>query len=278
MIKILTDTSTMYAPAQGSEKGIHIFPIAVLVKGQTYHEFVDIDSKEFYQLISDGSIPSSSQPPIGEVMEVYEKYADDDIIHICMADGLSGTYQSALSAREGMDHKDKIHVINSKTLCAPQRYLIDALIEKVNDGADLNSALAFVKEAIETSCSFLIPQDFSFLKRGGRLTPLAATVGGLLKIKPVMTQTEDGCRIEKFTVGRTMSKAVDEIIAEMKKRGVDKDYKIGISHADALDQAQKIMDRIKATFPESVIELFELTPAFITQGGPQCIAIQAIKC
>ena len=93
-----------------------------------------------------------------------------------------------------------------------------------------------------------------------------------------MMQTDDGCRLEKFTLARTMGKAIDQIIQDMRQRGVDASYKIGISHAYAKEQADDILTKIKTAFPDTAIELFELTPAFITQGGPQCIAIQAIQC
>lgn len=278
MIKIFTDTSTMYTPQEGSAKGFKVFPLSVTINNKTYQEFVDIDTPTFYDEVIKGHVPSSSQPPIGLLMEAYEECQNDEIIHICMADGLSGTYQSALSAKDSADSKENIHIINSKTLCAPQRYMVDKVMELVADGKNTSEILDKIQQMADSAFSFLIPQDFSFLKRGGRLTPLAATIGGVLKLKPVMMQTEDGCRLEKFTLARTMGKAIDTILEEMRKRGVDASYSIGVSHAYAKEQAEGIVNKIKAVFPDTKIELFELTPAFITQGGPQCIAIQAIQC
>ncbi len=278
MIKIFTDTSTMYTPQEGAEKGFKVFPLSVSINNQTYQEFVDIDTPTFYEQVLKGSTPSSSQPPIGMLMEAYDECQNDEIIHICMADGLSGTYQSALSAKDSAVSKENIHVINSKTLCAPQRFMVDKVMELVAEGKNTNEILLEIQRMADSAFSFLIPQDFSFLKRGGRLTPLAATIGGVLKLKPVMMQTEDGCRLEKFTLARTMGKAVDMILEDMRRRGIDSSYSIGVSHAYAKEQAEDIAAKIKNDFPDIRIELFELTPAFITQGGPQCIAIQAIQC
>ena len=278
MIKLLTDTSTLYTPTDGEKMGITVFPLSVTINNKTYQEFVDINDKAFYDIIKENHVPTSSQPPIGLVMETYEKYKNDDIVHITMADGLSGTYQSALSAKDSVDNNEHIHVINSETLCGPHRAMVDSVFQKINEGIDINSLLTYIEKVKETNISFLIPQDFNFLKRGGRLTPLAATLGGLLKIRPVMTTTPDGCRLEKFTVGRTLGKAVDAVFAEMKSRGVNEDYIISISHAFVLDEAKEIVEKAKLAFPNTRIELYELSCAFITQGGPQCIAIQAIKC
>ncbi len=278
MIKIFTDTSALYTPDEGKKQSITVFPLSVSINQQTYHEFVDIQTEEFYKQVVQGHIPSSSQPSIGMVMEAYQANPDDEIIHLCMADGLSGTYQSALSARSGVENNERIHVINSRTLCAPHRYMLDAIVQDVKNGLTVKEVLSHIEAMAATSCSFLIPQDFSFLKRGGRLTPLAATIGGALKLKPVMMQTADGTRLEKFTLARTMGKAIDNIIEELKKRGVDHTYSLGIAHAFALEQAEAIKLKIQAAFPAMKIDLFELTPAFITQGGPQCIAVQVIKC
>lgn len=125
--------------------------------------------------------------------------------------------------------------------------------------------------------SFLIPRDFSFLKRGGRLTPLAATIGGMLKVVPVMTLTEDHRRLEKYTMKRTMGKAIEAIIECFEQMGVDETYYMTITHADVQEDALKVEERMQAAFPHTEIDVFELSPVFITQGGPGCIAVQVIK-
>ena len=81
--------------------------------------------EEFYGRIGKGEIPRSSQPPIGDVVEVYEKYQDADVLNICVAAGLSGTYHGALSARDMVESRDRITVFNSRTLCGPHRYMVE---------------------------------------------------------------------------------------------------------------------------------------------------------
>ena len=137
-----------------------------------------------------------------------------------------------------------------------------------DEGKKAADIVAALKESMAHEHSFLIPQDYSFLKRGGRLKPAAASIGGLLKLKPVMHAVEDGSRLDKFTITRTLSKAADSIISYFREHGVDAAYRISVSHADALADARFFIDRLKNAFPDTELELLKLSPAFITQGGP----------
>ena len=274
---IITDSSALYSPEEGKKLDLEVLPLQVAINNKCYKEFVEIQSSEFIDLVRKGYIPTSSQPPIGETIELFEKNQNEDTLVINMADGLSGTYQSTLSAKESVENNEHIHVLNSMTLCGPQRYLVQKALHLRELGYDINSILVELENSIKSTRSFLIPQDFSFLKRGGRLTPLAATIGGLLKIIPVMKTTEDGTRLEKFAVKKTMKGAIKEIIRSFHEMGVDENYIIYVSHADVLLQAQEVVHQIQKDFDNVKIELLDLSPAFITQGGPECIAVQTIR-
>lgn len=275
MVQIITDSSTLYSVEEAKAMGFEASPLCVSI-GDFEGRDLQLDMKEFYERIDRGEIPKSSQPPIGEVMDLYEKYSDTEIINIAMADGLSGTYQSACGAREMMDNKEKIHVINTKTLCVPHRYMVEKAQKMKEAGHTAKEILAWLEEATQKHESFLIPQDFAFLRRGGRLTPMAATLGSVLKIKPVMTQTPDGKKLDKFTIKRTMKAAVAAVIKHMKEKGVDARYIIHVSHANALNDAKKVIAQIKEAFEGAEVQMLDLGAAFVTQGGPQCVAIQYI--
>ena len=131
MIRIVTDSSTLYSVSEGKTKGINIAPLSVTINNRTYKEFEEIQSKEFVEIIKEGHLPMSSQPSIGDVLEIYNSYPDDEIINITMADGLSGTYNSACMAAQMLDNPERVSVINSKTLCGPHRYIIDIVVKLV---------------------------------------------------------------------------------------------------------------------------------------------------
>lgn len=276
-MKIITDTGSLYSPEEGKKLGIDVLPLNVIVNEKSYREFVDIQSDEFLEIVKEGHVPSSSQPSIGETMELFENNRDEELLVINMADGLSGTYQSTVGAKESVDNNKNIHVINSMTLCGPERYLVQKAIKLRDEGMSLEHIMRELHKSIAAEKSFLIPQDFGFLKRGGRLTPLAATVGGMLKITPIMTTTKDAKRLEKYGMKKTFKSAIKEIIKAFQAMGVNEDYKIYVTHAGVLEQAKSAVAQIQDVFENVAIELYELSPAFITQGGPGCIAIQTIR-
>ena len=253
-------------------------PLSVTINGKSYRELEEITAEEFIKLINEGFMPTTSQPSIGEKMHLYETLAkDDEIIDITIADGLSGTYHSACTAKDDCPHNDNIHVFNSKTLCGPHRYLVLKAVDLASKGFTAKQIIQELKTLQQHEKSFLIPSDFAFLKRGGRLTPIAATIGGLLKIVPVMTLTDDKSKLEKYTVKRTLSKAIIEIDKCFHDMQVDESFYMTITHAENEELAKKVASHMKEEFPNTEIEIYPLTPAFIAQGGPGCIAIQVIK-
>lgn len=276
-MRIMTDTGALYSPEQGKEIGLDVAALQVVVNGKSYIEYVDISSEEFLKEVKAGGIPTSSQPPIGTTMGIFEEHPDEDFIVISMADGLSGTYASTVSASQSVENNERITVLNSRTLCGPQRYLVNKALKLREEGLTKENIINKLNESIEHSHSFLIPQDFGFLKRGGRLTPLAANALGLLKVVPIMTQTPDGRRLETFGIKKTFKGAIKEIIKHLKSVGVDGNYDFSVSHAGELEQAKLVEKMIKEAFENVKVTIYDLSPAYITQGGPLCVALQAIK-
>lgn len=276
MIQIITDSSSLYTPEEARQSGFKSVPLCVCI-GDSHERDLLLDMDQYYAKIDQGLVPTTSQPPLGDVLEAFEAYKDSDIINISMADGLSGTYQTACSAREMTEHKEHIHVFNSRTLCGPHRYMVQTAQKMKESGATVQEILAWLTEAADNTESFLIPQDFSFLKRGGRLTPLAAATGSVLKLKPIMKLTKDGKKLDKFGVKRTMVSAAESIVDNLKDKRLGSNHILYISHSNALEDAQKIKFLFQRTFQDLEIRLLELSAAFVAQGGPRCVAIQYIR-
>ena len=276
MVQIITDSSTLYNAETGRAIGLEVVPLSIAI-GDLQGRDMCMDMPDFYARIAAGQMPQSSQPPIGDVLDAFERYKDCDIINISMADGLSGTYQTACSAREMAENRDRITVINTKTLCGPHKYMAEKAQRMKEEGKTAAEIIEWLEYATEHHESFLIPQDFGFLRRGGRLTPAAATLGSILKLKPIMTQTPDGKQLEKVGIKRTMRAALTEVVERIKARGVDHRHIIHVSHADALKDAEFAANMLREAFPNTDVEILELSPAFVTQGGPHCVAIQYIE-
>ena len=128
----------------------------------------------------------------------------------------------------------------------------------------------------ESFPSEFLPDLIGYLRRGGRLTPLAAKFAHLVKAFPVMEQTDDGRRLGKLAIARSFKKAIAAVAADFEGRGVGEGYYVSVSHADNPDQAAEALAYLEGRLPGCRFGLFELGPAFITQGGPSCIAVQAV--
>lgn len=277
MVRIVSDTSTLYSTAGAIQAGFRVSPLSVTIAGKSYREFDEISSEEFVSIIRRGHMPTSSQPAIGEVSALYEELQGQEVLNIAMADGLSGTYSTAVTAAQVSGSGDKITVINSRTLCGPHRYLVEHAVELAKKGHSLSQIKEKVEQLMDTAKSYLVPEDFDYLRRGGRLSPLVSYVGKAANLTPVMTQTEDGRRLTIANIRRGFPHAVKYIVKALKDKGVGKGWRVYISHADALDNAQMALKKLKEAIPEAVFEILPLSPAFITQGGPGCIAVQFIR-
>ena len=277
MVRIVSDSSTLYSSAQAREAGFAVSPLSVTIADRSYREFDEISSDEFVAIIRQGHMPTSSQPAIGEVTALYEEFAGEQILNIAMAQGLSGTYMSAVAAADLCDNADEITVLNSRTLCGPHRYMVEQAVELAKNGATLQELLAWLNPRIDSAKSFLIPADFDYLRRGGRLSPLVSHVGKMVGLSPVMTQTEDGTRLTVAGIRRGFKHAVKYCVEYLQKQGIGKGWKVYISHAAAPEKAETAIEMLRAAMPGAEYEIVPLSPAFITQGGPGCMAIQYVQ-
>ena len=277
MIRIISDSSSLYSEKKGQEKNITIASLTVHINGKNYREYEDIETEEFIKIINEGHMPTSSQPSIGHVVDMYNQYEEDEIINISMADGLSGTYNSACVARGMAENPERIHVINSETLCGPQKYLVDLAAALVEEGKECKEIVDEINKALKESKSYLIPHDFDYLVRGGRISSIVGKIGSVIKLVPVMTMSDDKKSLVKFTTKRTYKKAVQKIIEQMTEDGINSEHKLYIYHAFNEDGAEEVKKIILSAIPDADIEVGLLGPAFTTQGGPGCISIQYIK-
>ena len=274
MVHIVSDTSTLYSTTQAEAAGFTVAPLSVTIAGKSYREFDEISSEEFVEIIRQGHMPTSSQPAIGEVEDMYNQFPGEEIINVTMALGLSGTYTSAVAAAQMCDHADKISVVNTRTLCGPHRYMVERAVQWAKEGLGREEIVKKLNVLMDSAKSFLVPADFDYLRRGGRLSPLVSHVGKVANLTPIMTQTDNGERLTAASIRRGYGHAVKYIVEQLRKAGVGAGWQVQISHAGALDKAEQALKALKAAMPEAEYHIYPLSPAFITQGGPGCVAVQ----
>ena len=135
MIHIVSDTSTMYTPEQGKQIGTTIVPLHVTINDRSYRDLEDISDDMLLEMIADKHVPKTSQPSLGEKIDAYDELSSTgEVLDIAMSSGLSGTYQSALLAKDQCANPDRVHVFDSRTLCGPHRIMLDVAVSMAKQG------------------------------------------------------------------------------------------------------------------------------------------------
>lgn len=270
-MKIITDSGSLITQEHAKQLNITLLPLQVAIDGKNYRDYFELSAHDFIPMTKK-AIPVSSQPALGEVMEAYEDHQES--LHITMTTGLSATYNSAFGHIQSADVKH-VTLFNSRTLAGTQQYLVELAV-KLREDNTIPEIIERMKYCLKECQSFLVPEDFDFLKRGGRLSPLAATLSGFMRIRPIVIQTEGSEKLEKFGVGRNWKAAMKNIVHQMIENGVSDKHKIYISHAENEEVATLAFNKIKDSIPNADVTVLPLTPVMITQGGPGCVAIQYI--
>lgn len=273
---IITDTPSLFAHSADKNDGLTVISSYTVIGDESYRDLIDMNTAELLDRIGEGETPKTSQPSIGEIVDVYET-CDDEILVLPIGDGLSGTYSNMVAARNLTENKDRIHVLDTKTLAGSQHHIVRMALKMRDMGLGICEITERLQELIDSSESFFIPTDFNFLKRSGRLTPIAAKIGTVLKIVPVMTLTEDKKRICALGIKRTKQKALAAIIDQLKKTGVDESYILSVSCDEITEEINEVAEMLKTQFEKTTVEIFTLVPSLVCHSGPSCILIQAVK-
>ena len=275
-MRIITDTASLFSPEEGKTVGISVVPTCVIHGDKVYRDYEEMQVDTLLSMIAGGATPTTSQPAIGDLLDVFEE-TTEETLGLFIGDGLSGGYQSAVGAKNTIDDNEYIHIVDTKTLAGAEGYLVQKAIELRNQGLNMDAIKTELEKSIESSASFVIPADFEFLKRSGRLTPIAAKISSMIKIVPVMTLTEDKKKITLFTIKRSWKKATEAIAEQLKKLGVNEEYIIYICHGGDLQAAKTVFAQVKESFENVTTKLMCLSPSMLTHGGPGCVLIQAVK-
>lgn len=279
-MKIFTDTCAQYSPQQAAMMDVVAVPMQILYDGLSFREYVELSAETLLsKIIVEHVVPTSSQPSPYDIKNAYGLLEENEQgLAITIADGLSGTFNSFSTMRLGYDQPENIMVYNSKTIAGPQRYMVRYARKLADNGATMEDIVNKLDEIRETTYSYLIPQDFQFLKRGGRCNAVTAKLGGLLNLQVAVTITEDGRQLDKFGVARTKKSIINKILDDIEaKVDMAKPQHFYVVHADNELMALQMVSTINSRFPNQIVEVLPLCPTCIVQGGPGCVAIQVIE-
>lgn len=282
-IAVVTDSNSGITQKQSKElqnegKALYVLPMPFMINEETFYEDITLTQEQFYEQLAKGADVITSQPTPDSVMKLWDELLQeyDEIVHIPMSSGLSGSCQSALMLAE--DYDGKVQVVNNQRISVTQRQsAMDALtlIERGMDAAEIKQ---FLEEDKFNSSIYIMLDTLYYLKKGGRITPAAAALGTILKLKPVLQI--QGEKLDAFAKARTVSQGksimMNAIRNDMEKRfgGVDKDrIWLQLAYTYDLEAAKQLKEEVSQAFPGFDIHMDPLSLSVACHIGPGALAI-----
>ncbi len=281
-IAIVTDSNSGITQAQAKELGLHVLPMPFMINNETYYEDITLTQDQFYERLAQGADVITSQPSPDAVMKLWDELLVeyDEIVHIPMSSGLSGSCQSAMMLAE--DYDGKVAVVNNQRISVTQRQSALDAMQLAGRGMDAAQIKKFLENDKFNSSIYIMLDTLYYLKKGGRITPAAAALGTILKLKPVLQIQGD--KLDAFAKARTISQGksimMNAIRSDMEKRfgGVSSDnIWLQIAYTYDINAATQLKEEVAAQFPGFDIHMDPLSLSVACHIGLGALAIACCK-
>lgn len=278
-VAVVTDSGSNIYHQHVSMEGLYALPLQIIDGDQVYLEGVDITIDATYDLIAQGKLLKTSLPPLGQIEELFEQLKDagyDLIFGVFISSGLSSTLSAAQTAAARLEID--FDYVDCFSTASNQLHLAISARKLFDKGVSVADVKAKCEPSVDDSVTFVVPQDLNHLARGGRITPLAAKLGGFLNIIPILKVARDtGGKNDAFEKVRTMKKAYEVIIKYFKDHNVDENCLICVAHVKNKERGQALYDLMRENFPDTEIFLTDLISTVGVHTGLNTIALQYIR-
>lgn len=286
-IAIMTDSNSGITQKEAAQLGVYVLPMPFTIDEKTYFEDISLNQTRFYEFLEQDAQVATSQPSPDSVIEMYIKLLKkyDQIVHIPMSSGLSGSCQTAYMLSQEERFLGKVFVVDNQRISVTQRRsVLDALYlaEQGFDGQSIHDKL--IEDKFESSIYIMLDTLF-YLKKGGRITPAAAALGTLLRLKPVLQI--QGEKLDAFAKARTAQQGKNIMIEAIKKDidtrfgGYDEKanqrVRLHIAYTKDLDAALQWKEELKQAFPGFDFVMDPLSLSVACHIGPGALALAVTK-
>ncbi|MBO5283206.1 MAG: DegV family protein [Lachnospiraceae bacterium] len=282
-VAVITDSNSGITQSQAKELGIFVLPMPFFINEETFFEDINLTQEQFYEKLQSGADIHTSQPTPDSVMQLWDEVLKeyDEIVHIPMSSGLSSSCESAIMLAQ--DYDGKVQVVNNQRISVTQRQ--SALDAKLLAAKGMNAAE--IKDFLEkdkfNSSIYIMLDTLYYLKKGGRITPAAAALGTLLKLKPVLQI--QGEKLDAFAKARTVNQGKSIMINAIKKdienrfggMTEDKHIWLQIAHTANAEAAELFKEEIAAQFPGYDIHVDPLSLSIACHIGPGSLAFACCR-
>ena len=282
-IAVVTDSNSGITQAEGEKLGIFVIPMPFMIDGETYEEDISLTQEEFYGRLKEDAAISTSQPSPETVMNLWDRILGeyDGIVHIPMSSGLSSSCQTAAMLAE--DYDGKVRVVDNRRISITQRQSVMDAMEMAALGMDAEEIGRELERSSAESSIYITIDTLKYLKRGGRVTPAAAALGTLLRIKPVLQI--QGEKLDAFSKGRTMKQAktimLSAVAQDLKSRFGDPEAEhtwIAVAHTCNDEAAREFAAELKELYPKTgKIIANPLSLSVACHIGPGALAVAVTR-
>lgn len=282
-VAIVTDSNSGITQADGKEMGVFVLPMPFYIDDELFFEEITLIQEEFYQKMESDADIKTSQPAPGDVMKLWDDILKeyDEIVHIPMSSGLSGSCETAMMLAEEYD--GKVKVVNNQRISVTQRRSVMEAKALADAGKNAEEIKALLEEIKLESDIYITLDTLKYLKKGGRLTPAAAAIGTVLNLKPVLRIKGEkldafskarGWKSAKKTMIQTIQKVIDTEFSDCK--GPENLY-IDAAYTGNQEDANEWKRELEETFPEYDIYMAPLSLSVACHIGPGARAVTVTK-
>lgn len=283
-IAVVTDSNSGITQTEAKELGIHVLPMPFTIDGETFYEDITLSQDEFYKRLAQNADISTSQPSPESIMQLWDGLLKeyDEIVHIPMSSGLSGACQTASMLAQ--DYDGKVHVVNNQRISVTQKRSAFDAMELAKIGKSGSEIKTMLEEDKFNSSIYIMIDTLYYLKKGGRVTPAAAALGTLLRLKPVLQI--QGEKLDAFAKARTINQAksimINAVKSDIEKRfgGISPENQmyLSIAHTQNEDAAKAFKEEVQAQFPDyPIIAVDPLSLSVSCHIGPGSLAVTCSK-
>lgn len=277
---ILTDSNSGITKKEAKKLNIELVPMPIFINGEEYFEDETITQEQFYEFLKQDADVKTSQPSQFSLEEIWinllKKY--DEIVYIPMSSGLSATCRNAQVIAE--NYKDKVFVVDNKRIAITQRESVNEAISLVKSGKSGKYIKEYLEKTKDNHSIYIVMGTLKYLKKGGRISPAAATLGAMLNVKPILSTK--GENFEKFALCLSFSQAKKKVIQQFKNE-IEKEFKkeyeqgkvvLSLAHTQNEKEALKFKDEVLKELPN--LKFGTLDPLSISVSchiGPGAVGV-----
>lgn len=283
-IAIVTDSNSGILQSEAKELGIFVLPMPFFIDEKLHREEIDLSQETFYQILSEDGEVSTSQPSPADITDLWDEILKsyDEIVHIPMSSGLSGSCQTAMMLAD--DYDGRVHVVDNQRISVTQKLAVFDAINMAKTGMSAAQIKEKLTEEKLIASIYIMVDTLKYLKKGGRITPAAAMLGTVLKLKPVLTiQGEKldayakvrGQKQAKKTMIEAMKKDMEERFAGERKAGL---MELAVAHTNNFAEAESFKAELQNVFPDVPLRFVDpLSLSVSCHIGPGALAVACAK-